>query len=126
MNTLSTTSNFSTLFNKINEIVVAINQLETTKGLTLLPREINETIAADGSYTLELPATFSGGLAIRVIPGDSMLVEYQIVSSGTWREWPLGAVTELAEDVLETQAATIKIRAFNAPGQVEIRYLAIL
>ena len=45
MNTLSTTSNFSTLFNKINEIVVAINQLETTKGLTLLSREINETIA---------------------------------------------------------------------------------
>ena len=126
MNTLSATANFETLFNKINEIVLAINQLETTKGITILPAEINETIAEGESYTLTLPVTFSGGLAIRVIPGDSMLVEYQLVSSGGWLSWPLGVVTTTTEDVLESQAATIKVTALNAPGQVEIKYLAIL
>lgn len=65
---------------------------------------------------------FWRGTTIALTPGEggSMTCEYRLTANTDYKLWPLGEVSEYAEDKILTQTESFRITAITADGKVEI------
>lgn len=68
------------------------------------------------------PDTIGYPLTVSAIPGagGTLLIEYQLVSGGTWTEWPGGTVAVKTIYVLAGPVYALRFTAVVSTGTVEI------
>lgn len=74
------------------------------------------TSSGSNSGAFDIPCT------VAAIPGGggSLLVEYQVVPSGSWTAWPASTVTTKTTYVLNGPIYALRFTATTATGTVEI------
>lgn len=79
------------------------------------------TLTSSGSNYVNSGA-FDIPCTVAAIPGGggSLLVEYQIVPSGSWTSWPAGTVTAKTIYVLSGPVHALRFTATTVSGTVEI------
>lgn len=125
---LSQTATFTDWFGKINEVIDSINQLTITNGQPLIQTQETLTILDGVAQTYVIENYPFNGITLAVTPGatSTLLVEYRITASGSWQEWPMGAISEYTEDVIIAPVQALRFTSTGNDGAVEINYLGLI
>lgn len=85
-------------------------------------RQFYRAVVVGTPVVYTLSSFYEGGVTIALTPGSggTMKIQYQLTSSGAFREGPLGEVSVYTQDIVDAPVYALKIFALTADGVVEI------